>query len=446
MPKPSISPSRTRDPFLDLVRTMAVLAVVGQHWIMPVLGYDNSTVATGNALTTPGWWAFTWLSQVMPLVFFAGGAANLISLGRSTNTRLWLGARVHRLLLPVLPLIAVWLVIPELLRGLGVPEQPLQVAGSIAAQLLWFLAVYLLTVLATPLLAAAHRRWGLAVPLALAGAAALVDVARFADVPLVGYANAVFVWLAVHQLGFHYTRGRLGELHGRRALGLAAGGFSITALLVLAGPYPASMIGMSGAPMSNMSPPTVLLTFLAVGQIGLLLAARPALNALAARPGPRAALSWLGPRFMTVYLWHMPALIVVAGVTVLGLGYATPAPGSLDWFAAMPVWLLLAGAVLLGLLRVFGRFEVRQAAVAAVVPTVQLVAAGVLGSTGLLGLAAGGFTTPPGADLLGGPLPWVAIVLGAYLLTNRPLPVRQAGVQLLTRSVATWNSARGTRV
>ncbi|SFB61556.1 Acyltransferase family protein [Amycolatopsis marina] len=442
----STSPSRARDPFLDLVRTVAILAVVGQHWIMPVLGYEDATITTGNALTTPGWWVFTWLSQVMPLVFFAGGAANLISLGRSPGARVWLGARVRRLLLPVLPLLAVWLAVPELLRELGVAEQPLRVAGAIAGQLLWFLAVYLLTVLATPLLAAAHRRWGLAVPFALAGAAALVDIARFADVPLVGYANAVFVWLAVHQLGFHYAQGRLGTLHGRGALALAAGGFTVTALLVLAGPYPASMIGMPGAPMSNMSPPTVLLTSLAVGQIGLLLAARPALHALTARPGPRAALSWLGPRFMTIYLWHMPALIVVAGVTVLGLGYTTPDPGSLGWFAATPVWVLLAGAILLGLLQVFGRFEVRQVAVPATVPVAQLAAAALLGSTGLLGLAAKGFTTPVGAGLLGGPLPWIALVLSAYLLTTAPVPARQAGLRLLDRCVTTWNSVRGARV
>ena len=87
------------------------------------------------------------------------------------------------------------------------------------------------------------------------------------------------------------------------------------------------MIGMPGAPVSNMSPPTVLLAFLAVGQIGLLLAFRPQLNALAERPGIGHALGWLGARFMSVYLWHMPALIVVAGVTVYGLGYETPDAG-----------------------------------------------------------------------------------------------------------------------
>src|SRR5262249_21710558 len=157
------------------------------------------------ALATPGWWVFTWFSQVMPLVFFAGGAANLISLRRAASPRVWLASRLRRLMLPVLPLMAVWLVVPDVLQGLGVPPQPLQVASAIAAQLLWFLAVYVLTVLLTPLMVAAHRRWGLKVPFAMAAAGVLVDVARFNDLGLIGYANAVFVWVAVHQLGFHYV-------------------------------------------------------------------------------------------------------------------------------------------------------------------------------------------------------------------------------------------------
>lgn len=294
-----------RDRFLDVVRAGAILAVIAQHWVMPVLSYSGGQLATGNALATPGWWVVTWLSQVMPLVFFAGGAANLISLRRADSPRQWLAARIRRLMVPVLPLLAVWLVVPDFLRGLGIPPQPLQVASAIAAQLLWFLAVYVLVVLLTPVMVAAHRRWGLKVPLVMAVAGVLVDVARFNDLGYIGYANAIFVWVAVHQLGFHYVEGRLGSLTRRGALTLSAAGFGVTALMVAFGPYPASMIGMPGAPVSNMSPPTVLLAFLAVGQIGLLLAFRPQLNALAERPGVGTALSWLGARFMTVYLWHI---------------------------------------------------------------------------------------------------------------------------------------------
>ncbi|WP_199434277.1 acyltransferase family protein [Qaidamihabitans albus] len=414
--------SPARDTFLDVVRTLAIVGVVVQHWAMPVLDHTGGQLTTGNALTTPGWWVVTWLSQVMPLVFFAGGAANLLSLRTAASAADWLARRVRRLLLPVLPLLAVWLVIPRLLRDLGAPEQPLAIAGAIAAQLLWFLAVYLLTVLATPLLAAAHRRWGLAVPLALACAAALVDVVRFDVFGPAGYVNAVFVWLAVHQLGFHYAEGRLGDLSRPGALTLAAAGFGATALLVVLGPYAASMIGMPGAPVSNMSPPAACLISLAIGQIGLALAARPALAGLTRRPVPRAALDWIGPRFMSVYLWHMPALVTVSGVAVLALDYATPAPGTLPWLLALPVWLALTGLVLVALLRVFGRFETRRPTGGDRIPAGQLAGAGLLASTGLLGLAANGFSATPGD----GPVLWAGLVLVAYVLSTkavRPVPV-----------------------
>ncbi|MBK1789255.1 acyltransferase family protein [Prauserella cavernicola] len=406
-----LSPPRARDRFLDIVRALAILGVVVQHWAMPVLDYSGGELTTGNALTTPGWWAVTWLSQVMPLVFFAGGAANLISLRRASSTRDWLAGRLRRLLLPVLPLFAVWLVVPRLLRDLGVPEQPVALAGSIAAQLLWFLAVYLLTILATPIMAAAHRRIGLWAPLALSVAAAAVDVARFDGVPLVGYANAVFVWLAVHQLGFYYAEGRLGRLSPRLALGLSAVGFGVTALLVAFGPYAASMIGMPGAPVSNMSPPTVCLVSLALGQIGLALAAKRALTRLAERPAIGSALGWVGPRFMSIYLWHMPALVVVSGVTVLALDYATPVPGSLLWLAALPAWLVLTGLVLVGLLRLFGRFEAAPRPATVTAPAWQLVTAGLLAAGGLLGLAAKGFAN--------GPELWIALVAGAFVLSGK---------------------------
>ncbi|WP_370946964.1 acyltransferase [Amycolatopsis sp. cg5] len=431
-----------RDKFLDVVRAGAILAVVGQHWAMPVLSYADGRLATGNALATPGWWVVTWLSQVMPLVFFAGGAANLMSLRRANSSRDWLAKRVRRLVLPVLPLMALWLVIPDVLLEWGIPKQPVEVAGAIAAQLLWFLAVYLLTVLITPLMAAAHRRFGLAVPAVMAGAAIGVDVARFADFGLVGFANAVFVWLAVHQLGFFYAEGGLGALNPRKALALSGAGFGITALMVAFGPYPASMIGMPGAPVSNMSPPTVLLFFLAVGQIGLLLALKPKLLAFAANPAIGRSLDWLGARFMSIYLWHMPALVVVAGITVYGLGYATPEPGSVLWLAVTPPWLAGIGIVLALLLKVFSRFEA-TGKTTATAGTPQLVLAALLASGGLLGLAAHGFTTP--SNPLDGPLPWVALTIAGYALSGRRIHAARITTRFLGHAVAVTESAKLSR-
>ncbi|WP_081193918.1 acyltransferase family protein [Saccharomonospora piscinae] len=422
----------TRDRFLDAIRALAIVAVVVQHWTMPVLSYDDGQLATGNAFTTPGWWVVTWLSQVMPLVFFAGGAANHLSLGRASSSTAWLSSRLRRLLLPLLPLLAVWLAVPTALRLFGVAEQPVAVAGSIAAQLLWFLGVYLLTILVTPVLEHAHRRWRWAVPLALTGAAALVDIARFDGVPYIGYLNAGFVWFAVHQLGFFYADGTLRSLSRRTALAASAVGFGGTAVLVAFGPYATSMIGMPGAAMSNMSPPAVVLVPLAVGQLGLVLALRPALDAWAQRPAVAPALNWLGARFMSVYLWHMPALIVLTGITVLGFGFATPEPGTASWLVTLPGWLLSAAVLLWAVLRAVTRFETTTPRAASASPA-RLVVAAVLGATGTLALAATGFAATP--------WPWAALLVLAYALTQtrapslrnrRHTPSRRAGVSCST--------------
>src|SRR5256885_932811 len=85
----------------------------------------------------------------------------------------------------------------------------------------------------------------------LSGAAAVaVDVARFGfGVPLVGYANVAFVWLAVHQVGFLYADGRL---RGWIGPAMAVGGLAATVALTSVGGYPVSMVGVPGEPVSNM--------------------------------------------------------------------------------------------------------------------------------------------------------------------------------------------------
>jgi hypothetical protein len=410
-----LSPKRlTRDPFIDLLRSCAILVVACGHWIMPVLSGHGGTLVAGNSLATPGWWLLTWPLQVMPVFFFAGGAANHHSytarLRRGGDARGWLAARLCRLALPVLPLLAVWLVVPTLLRDLGVPSQPVALGAGIVGQLLWFLAVYVLTVAAVPLAHAAGRRWGLAVPVALGVAAVGVDALRFHGVPLIGYVNEMLVWLAVSQLGLAYADGRFARLSRAGAAALGCAGFAATALLVLFGHYPASMVGLPGQ-VSNMSPATLCLLCLGVGQIGVLLALRESILRWAARPGPAKLLAAVGSRCMTVYLWHMPAMVTVAGIAVLGFGYATPAPGSPLWLAVTPLWIGALALVLRLLVGVFGRFEdIRPAD--GMPSGRRLAVAVVLLCVGFVGIAAFGFAN----TLLA--LPWVAAVLGGLALAR----------------------------
>ncbi|MGW7480369.1 acyltransferase family protein [Nonomuraea muscovyensis] len=402
-PRPP-SPGATRDPFIDLLRVFGMVLVVVQHWTIPVLAFDGAVLTTGNALATPGVWVVTWVSQVMPLVFFAGGAAGAISFGRARDgAPHWVLARLRRLTWPLLPLAAVWIPLPHALAALGVPAQPLETGARLTGQLLWFLAVYLIAVVATPWMTGLHIRYGWRVPGVLAAGAVATDVVRFAaGWDALGYLNIVFVWLAVHQVGFLYAEGRV-----TRPGAMAAGGFGAAALLVWAGPYPGSMIGLPGAELSNMAPPTLAMLAVAAGQIGLATLLRPWLLRLPLG----GLLGWAGPRIMTVYLWHMPALFAVAGVVVVGLGAGTPEPLGPAWFAGWPLWFGALCLVMWPLLRAFARFEEPPA-----LPYGRigwpgaLVAAGLTGG-GLLTLTVAGFA--PGVA----PVAGVAALAGGLLLT-----------------------------
>lgn len=431
------APAPRRDRFIDVLRVFAIVAVVTQHWLMPVLSYDDGYLATGNALTTDGVWAITWISQVMPLVFFAGGAAAATSLrhryrtaGHSAATSAaWLSDRVRRLAWPAFPLLAVWLPLPHLLAGLGLPVQPVAAAAHVAGQLLWFLAAYVVVIALTTTLLRAHRRWhGLEIA-ALASCAVMVDLIRFsmADGPggaeAVGYANVLFVWATLYQVGLAYGCGGLGRLRSRTAWKTAGAGLAVTALAVSFGPYPLSMIGMPGTPLSNMNPPTAVLLAVGAGQLGLAFALRPFLERWAAGAPVARALDVLSRRLMTIYLWHTPALVVVAGVAVVGLGHDTPEPFSEQWREQLPWWLLALGAVLAVLVQVFSRFEHPRRRTVGAAPWRVWVATVLIGA-GLLTLTVSGFAPldggvlRPDAPVAGAS----AVVVGTALLRIHRLP------------------------
>lgn len=337
------------------------MTIVCLHWSMPVISYDGGVLSTGNALATGGGWAITWIAQVMPLVFFAGGAAAAMSLGARLRRDPraapgWVADRLHRLGRPVIPLAVAWIPLPHLLIAAGVPAQPVETGSALVGRLLWFLAAYVLLITITPGLLRLHDRLGGGAIAVFAVGAVAVDAVRFGwldGASWVGYPNTLLVLGAVYLAGIHYGRGASWD--PRRALTIAGAGLVATAMAVTAGPYPASMIGMPGAPVSNMNPPSAVLLAVAAMQLGLLFAARAWLIGWAERPPVAAMLSWISARAMTIYLWHTPALFLVAGVAVMGFGYATPEPFSSGWRDALPAWL----AILIGALAVLARLMLR---------------------------------------------------------------------------------------
>ncbi|MEU8774649.1 acyltransferase [Streptomyces sp. NPDC048606] len=347
----------SRDRYVDLLRVLSLATVVLGHWLMAAVGADG----IGNLLAlVPPLQVLTWGLQVMPVFFFVGGFSHALSY-RSTERRAegrpvyaaFLRARLRRLLGPTLVFVLVWTAGALLVQLAGADDGRLAGAAlRMVTQPLWFIGIYLAMVALTPPMLRLHARHGWAAFAALAGAAALVDVLRFAyGVPYVEFLNFALVWLAVHQLGFLRADGRL-----RRPALLAVAGLAGAVALVALGPYPLSMVGMPGEKVSNMAPPTLVLLCHGVWLVGAVqLLARPA-GAWLERPRVWRGVVAANGVAMTGFLWHLTAMLGVYAAQ-LALGLALPEPATAGWWAQVPVRILLAAALTALLVACFRRFE-----------------------------------------------------------------------------------------
>ncbi|WP_214416297.1 acyltransferase family protein [Sphaerisporangium fuscum] len=357
------TPAR-RDRHVDLVRAVAITAVVAGHWLVVDVTHDAEGFRGHSILEVVAWTRpLTWLFQVMPLFFLVGGYANAASLtshlARGGHATGWVLTRTARLVRPTTVLLCGLVAVAVAARAFGVAPSLIGLGVWLAVMPLWFLVAYIAVVVLTPLTYALHRRAGLAVPVVLAGLVGAGDLARVVfGLPYGGQANYLFAWLAVHQLGFSWQDGRLPS---RPAVGLpiAAGGLAVLLLLTVAGPYPVSMVDFGDAKLQNTAPPTLALLALAVTQAGLALALHDLGNRWLRRPGPWTAIVAENSVVMTLFLWHMTALVI--GVVAL---YGTDlmpsaAPGSPAWLLLRVPWLAFLTATLAVLVAVFGRVERR---------------------------------------------------------------------------------------
>jgi hypothetical protein len=241
-------------------------------------------------------------------------------------------------------------------EAVGVDPGTLALVGWAMAMQFWFLPVYLLVSALTPVLHAAHRRWGLAVPVAMGAVAVIADtLVLTVHAPLVGLLNHILVWGVAYQLGFCW---RDGLLTGLRLPGaMAVGGGLVFAALVGPGPFPVSLILVTGQTPSNTNPPSVAMLAWAVAQVGACLLAAPALRRLLERERVWRIVRPLGGVSMTLYLWHMlPVLIAAAAFYLTGLA-PEPALDSASWWALRLPWLLVLGAVLTVVVSALRPFE-----------------------------------------------------------------------------------------
>jgi hypothetical protein len=264
-------------------------------------------------------------------------------------------------------------------------------AGSIA-QPLWFLAVYVVVVAVAPAMVAAQRRWGWAVPVALAVGVAAVDLLRWPlGVPLVGWLNLGLVWLFAHQLGVAWRGGAVAGWSRPRFWLLAGVGLGLMLALTGAFGYGRSMVGVGGR--SNTFPPSLALVGLAMWQFGLAMLVRPAVDRWLDRPRAWATVVAANGMAMTVFLWHLSALVIAAAMALPSGLLPAPAVGTAAWWAWRPFWLLAPAIALVPLVWLFARVELRR--VPAPAPGgLRAGMAAVLVAAGLAVLARKGFVGP----------------------------------------------------
>ena len=351
-----------RDPLIDFLRAASLLVVVAWHWLFTVVIWHNGPHTSNPIGTTPGMWALTWVLQVMPLFFFVGGFAHLVtweSVERDGGGyREFLRRRLSRLLRPTAVCLTLMLAARVLLSVVAPDVAWATSALMLVLSPLWFLGIYVGLVAVTPLAVRLHRATGDAGLVLLAAAAVTVDVLRFnAHIPGIALANLAIVWGFCHQLGFHWRT--LTTASRRTAWGLVLAGFAGLVVLTNLGVYPRSMVGVPGEAISNMGPPTVCILALMVLQVGIVLLVRQRMTAWLQRPGPKRFTTWAKTQSMTVYLWHFPAF-AAAYALLVALGHHAPQHTSLAWWAERPLWALIPAAIVAPVVIGFRRFEVHS--------------------------------------------------------------------------------------
>jgi surface polysaccharide O-acyltransferase-like enzyme len=356
----STPPDRNR--VVDLLRVASILVVVFGHWLMAAVTIESGELTAGHLLELADWThPLTWIFQVMPVFFLVGGYANGLS-WRSARRRGegfggWLRARLRRLILPVVPLLLIWTFGGWLGLRLGLDWEMLQLASQVALVPTWFLAAYVVIVTLAPVALWIWERWGWWTIVSGVALAALCDWLSIGVgwVP-VGFLNYIFVWGTVHQLGYAWLDGTLNPLWKR--LLMAAVGLLGTLLLVGLGPYPVAMVGLDTTEITNSYPPRVTLAFLGMFQAGVVLALEGPLRRLAMRRGVWTFVVGVSTRIMTIYLWHLTAMVIVIGLSLLAGGFGLGiTPLTAAWWLTRPLWFLVLGAVTVGLVALFGRFE-----------------------------------------------------------------------------------------
>jgi len=349
MPTPPGSTTE-RELLIDAARASSVCAVVLFHaglWRVQrtATGWSARTMELG-----PIGWYGSWLVMVMPLFFVAGGFAHAVVVDRmrerGTGLAHYYANRGRRLVGATTEFVTLFAVLASAAAWVGQLDQAVFLSHNLT-KLMWFLVSYLLAVLLAPALVSLQDRSPWLAVVLLFGAATAVDVATILRGNLdLRYLNLAFVWLACHQIGIAHQRGFLRR--GPRwqpVAAVATGAAMIVLLLQLRfgrlGGWPVPALGMGSRWVSNLQPPTVAMAWLALAQTGVLglLSRRdwPVLR----RPPVTRTMGVLNALLMTIYLWHMPCVVIAFGIGI-GLGTAIASLAGVFTFPLFTLGLALA--------------------------------------------------------------------------------------------------------
>ncbi|MCD2441300.1 acyltransferase [Agromyces sp. SYSU K20354] len=348
-----------RDSSVDAIRIVLLVVVFALHAMMCGVSVGAAGPVLENALEGQAWFGpASWVVQIMPLFFIAGGFSSFhhwrSMRARGATASDYVRARLERLVRPAVALVVVVAAGLAALAVAGLPAELVATAGFRIGQPLWFLGVYIAISALVPVMLRAHERARVLTPVMLLAAVVAVDVTRLATgVEAIGFLNLMLVWLLVQQLGFHLADGALDRLSRGTLWAIAGGALALLITLTVAGPYSPDMF-------ENLNPPNVTLVVLGAAQLALFQLARPRISAWVERTDASRRISFVGERAMTVYLWHMPVLVALAGLSLVAnasFGMPLPEPLTLEWWATRPLWLVVAAAAVVPVVLVFARFE-----------------------------------------------------------------------------------------
>ena len=416
-----------RNRYVDLLRALSITAVVFGHWLMAAPWVDEGQLRLEHMLGVASWirW-LTWGFQVMPVFFIVGGYSNSASWSAALRNGqpygVWVGTRLRRLVGPIIPLLLFWAIVALIAHQAGVAPELIKYGSQAALIPIWFLAVYVMVVVLVPVTHRAWRQYGVGSFWGLVLCAVLVDVGRFAGgLGTVSWINYLFIWLAVHQMGYMWRDGKLGG--PRKSLPWMFGGLAMMLALVKLAGYPISMVSVPDEAVSNTRPPSLAMLALAMLHGGLVLSLEGPARRLLHRTRVWAATILVNGTIMSVYLWHMTALIMLTGLLNLLGGFGLQLePGTREWWITRPLWMAALAVVLTLFLAVFGRFErLSEPKEPIELPLRRVILGSLLVCGALAAIAAGGIGGGANPGPLGIRLGYVVAALaGAYLVGVGP--------------------------